>query len=271
MKNNWRIVAAIVLIIIAIVVFVFTIVMPYLEAQNAEKELNNGINQFEEYLDKVDGSMAQGEIVTVPQIPVATENTSPTEPTTSTYDSDALMQYIALRVAVDAHNKEIFENNQEGLLTKADCADIVLDVSEYGLPDGVFGVVSIPSIDVQMPLRLAASDKNLDKGFAQISYTSIPVGGPNTHSVIAAHRGWKGADYLKYVDKVAVGDMVYVQNPWETLEYVVTEIVIIKPWESEYLTIQPGKDLLTVCTCHPYGNGYNRYLLVCERASSSEN
>ena len=57
-----------------------------------------------------------------------------------------------------------------------------------------------------------------------------------------------------------------ITNYWGTLHYTVTEIKIIRPNEISQVLIQPGRDLLTVFTCHPYASGGKyRYLLICER------
>jgi len=39
--------------------------------------------------------------------------------------------------------------------------------------------------------------------------------------VIAGHRGWRGADYFRHIDRLAVGDTVTLTNLWETLTYTV--------------------------------------------------
>ena len=37
--------------------------------------------------------------------------------------------------------------------------------------------------------------------------------------VIAGHRGWRGADYFRHIDRLAVSDTVTLTNLWETLTY----------------------------------------------------
>jgi LPXTG-site transpeptidase (sortase) family protein len=84
--------------------------------------------------------------------------------------------------------------------------------------------------------------------------------------VIAGHRGWRGADYFRHIDKLAVGDTVTLTNLWGTLTYTVADIQIIQPHEVERIKIQPNRDLLTLLTCHPYASGgRQRYVVYCER------
>ena len=84
--------------------------------------------------------------------------------------------------------------------------------------------------------------------------------------VIAGHRGWRGADYFRHIDKLAVGDTVRLTNLWETLNYKVSEVRVISPNDVEAILIQPGHELLTLLTCRPPASGgKQRYLVFCER------
>ena len=52
------------------------------------------------------------------------------------------------------------------------------------------------------------------------------------------------------------------------MTYRVVEIKIIQPNQAEQILIQPGRDLLTLITCHPYGSGGRyRYVVYCARVS----
>ena len=84
--------------------------------------------------------------------------------------------------------------------------------------------------------------------------------------IIAGHRGWRGADYFRHIDRLQVGDTVTLTNLWETLTYTVADIQIIQPHEANKIKIQQGRDLLTLLTCHPYASGgRQRYVVYCER------
>lgn len=84
--------------------------------------------------------------------------------------------------------------------------------------------------------------------------------------IIAGHRGWKGADYFRHIDRLQVSDTVKRTNLWETLTYTVADIRIIQPHEVDKIKIQQSRDLLTLLTCHPYASGgRQRYVVCCER------
>ena len=128
------------------------------------------------------------------------------------------------------------------------------------------GVLEIPAMELIMPVYLGASDAHLAAGAAVLGNTSALIGGDNTNSVIAGHRGWKGADYFRHIDRLQVSDTVKLTNLWETLTYTVADIQIIQPHEVEKIKIQPNRDLLTLLTCHPYASGgRQRYVVYCER------
>ena len=124
-------------------------------------------------------------------------------------------------------------------------------------------------MELTMPVYLGASDDHLTAGAAVLGNTSAPIGGNNTNCVIAGHRGWRGADYFRHIDKLAVGDTVKLTNLWETLTYTVADIQIIQPHEVDMIKIQQGRDLLTLLTCHPYASGgKQRYVVYCERTEN---
>lgn len=138
------------------------------------------------------------------------------------------------------------------------------------LEDDLIGYIEIPDMDVRLPLYVGASSDHLDQGAAVLSGTSMPIGGENTNSVIAGHRGWRGGAYFQYIENMQIGSLVYVTNPWEKLTYEVTQIEIIYPSDIDSVMIQEGKDMITLLTCHPYmGGGRYRYLVYCVRADET--
>ena len=105
-------------------------------------------------------------------------------------------------------------------------------------------------------------------GAAVLTQTSIPIGGENTNSVIAGHRGYNGASYFRYIPDLQIGDEVVITNLWETLTYRVAETKIIAPNDVDEILIQDSKDRITLLTCHPYASGgKQRYLVICDRYS----
>lgn len=178
--------------------------------------------------------------------------------------------YKELYQEMKRYNAKLYVYKQKDLVDAFSYAQESFSLKEYGLDSDVFGTVSIPKINVIMPLYLGCSKTNMAKGFAQLTETSMPIGGPNTNCVIAGHRGYRGNPYLRDVEEIEIGDMVYIENLWETLAYQVVEIKIVAPYDSESIKIQEGRDLVTLLTCHPYRVANKRYLVICERVEWDE-
>ena len=193
--------------------------------------------------------------------------TQPTEDTPELTDSPELpREYQALWDAMVSYNDAIWEEKQAGLCDPWAYQQPSFTLGEYGLEEEVFGVLSIPALDLEMPLYLGATASHMAEGDAHLSQTSLPIGGRNTNCVIAGHRGWNGADYFRYITDLQPGDEVMITNLWETLTYRVTDTRIIMPNEVEQILIQEGRDMITLLTCHPYASGgKQRFLIFCDR------
>lgn len=175
-------------------------------------------------------------------------------------------RYPELLAALQEYNRQICTEKQCNLVDLEACEEPAADLTAYGIEDEILGVLEIPAMELTMPVYLGASDDHLAAGAAVLGNTSVPIGGANTNCVIAGHRGWKGADYFRHIDRLAVGDEVRITNLWETLTYTVADIQIIQPHEVDKIKIQSDRDLLTLLTCHPYASGgRQRYVVYCER------
>ena len=162
-------------------------------------------------------------------------------------------------------NRELFETRQADLTDPFAYEQTAVSLEEYGLEDNIIGFLRIPAIDLELPILLGASKENLELGAAHLTQTSYPIGGDNTNCVLAAHRGYYKAPMLREVEQLEIGDRVEVENFRETLTYTVCETRIIDPTDIDQLLIQPGRDLLTLVTCHPLGSNAQRYVVFCER------
>ena len=179
---------------------------------------------------------------------------------------DPEQQYPELLAALQKYNHQLYAEKQCNLTDLEACEESAADLTAYGIGDEIIGVLEITAMELTMPVYLGASDVHLTAGAAVLGNTSVPIGGDSTNCVIAGHRGWRGADYFRHIDRLQVGDTVTLTNLWETLTYTVADIQIIQPHEVEKIKIQPNRDLLTLLTCHPYASGgRQRYVVYCER------
>ena len=181
-------------------------------------------------------------------------------------EGEEIRPYSELWDAMTAYNQQIYTDGQSTLSEAGTYQAALFYLTDYGLPDETFGVISIPKLNLEMPLYLGATDENMAKGAAVLSGTSIPIGGNNTNAVIAGHRGWGGAAYFRYITELSIGEEVVITNLWERLRYLVVGTKTIEPNEIENILIQPGRDMVTLLTCHPYASGgKQRYLVYCQR------
>lgn len=136
--------------------------------------------------------------------------------------------------------------------------------------DDVFAFIEIPKIGEMLPIFLGATPKNLAKGVAQVTESSLPTGGSGTHSVIAGHRGYYGATFFRYIDQMEIGDLFYIHVLNKVLAYEVTGQAIIEPDDTSSLGIVEAEDLVTLLTCTPYPTDRYRLLIYGSRVYDEE-
>ena len=153
-------------------------------------------------------------------------------------------------VSVDDEN----ENNEQG----ESYADL-LNIGES------LGYITIPKIDVNLPIYNGTSQDVLSKGVGHMEQSSYPLGGESTHCVLTGHRGLPSAVLFTDLDKLEIGDEFYLHVLDEILAYKVDQIKVVEPNESGDLEIIEGKDYCTLVTCTPYAINSHRLLVRGER------
>jgi len=133
----------------------------------------------------------------------------------------------------------------------------ILDIDQ----EGTMGYISIPKIDVKIPIYHGTSAKVLQKGVGHLEGSSFPIGGDTTHSILAAHRGLPSARLFTDLDQIKKGDKFYIYIMDKILTYQVDQILVIDPSNTEPLQIQEGKDYITLVTCTPYAVNTHRLLV----------
>ena len=131
--------------------------------------------------------------------------------------------------------------------------------------NGIMAYVEIPKIDVRIPIYHGTSDAVLDKGAGHMPPTSLPVGGENTHAAISAHTGMASNPMFTDLELLEIGDLFYLHVLGSTLCYEVETINVVDPNNISLLKIQPGRDMVTLITCTPYGVNTHRLLVTGQR------
>lgn len=231
---------AVILFIVGLGFFSYPIVLK----ESFDKQAVNTIEEFEQL--KSTG------------LKIAENDSSDNEENTST------IPYAELRLAMFDYNERLFLNRQSGLIDQLSYEQPDFLLSDYGVDTNILGYITIPDIDINLPIYNGASTENMEKGATYLANTSLPVGGENTNCVIAAHSRYKSIYMFKEITQLEEGDEIRITNLWETLVYKVVETRIIAPDDSKNIYIQPGRSLVTLSTCYPYPDNYQRYLVYGE-------
>lgn len=131
----------------------------------------------------------------------------------------------------------------------------MLDISQ------IMGYVEIPTIDVTLPIAHGTEKDTLEDYVGHLKWSSLPVGGESTHSVISGHRGLPSSELFTNIDRLEIGDVFYIHVLGQTLEYWVDQINVVLPTDYTNLGIVEGRDYVTLMTCTPYGINSHRLLV----------
>ena len=132
----------------------------------------------------------------------------------------------------------------------------------------VMAYISIPKIDIYLPIYHGFSEAVLQSGIGHSERTSLPVGGAGTHCVLAGHTGLARIKVFDDIDKLEIGDKFYIYVLGEVLAYEVDKIDIVEPNNTDMIKIEDNKDYVTLVTCTPHVLNTHRLLV---RGSRVEN
>lgn len=133
------------------------------------------------------------------------------------------------------------------------------------LGSGVMGYISIDKIDVNLPIYHGTSDVELQVGVGHLVGSSLPVGGPSTHTVLAGHSGLPSASLFSDLEDLQKGDIFVLTVLGQRLGYEIDSMKVVLPEDVDDLKIRPGKDETTLITCTPYGINTHRLLVTGHR------
>jgi len=130
---------------------------------------------------------------------------------------------------------------------------------------GIMGYLQISAIGVNLPIYHSVEESVLQIAVGHIPGTSLPVGGERSHTVLSGHRGLPSAKLFSDLDRMVEGDIFTINVMGETITYMVDQIRIVLPEETDELAIKPGRDYCTLVTCTPYGVNTHRMLVRGKR------
>ena len=166
--------------------------------------------------------------------------------------------------------QQALEYNQ--LLSSSD-ADVLAQTYDYNKmlcigESKIMGYIEIPMLDVTLTVSHGTEEDVLSSGVGHIEWSSLPVGGVNTHSVLSAHRGLPSAKLFTDLDKLREGELFILNILNETLTYEVDQIRTVDPDDLSDLCVVPNQDYCTLVTCTPYGVNTHRLLVRGHRVEN---
>lgn len=177
-------------------------------------------------------------------------------------------QYQKILARAENYNKQFLETNIKWQLTKEEKKEYNSQLSID--QSGNMGFITIPKINVNLPIFHGTSEDVLQTSIGHLESTSLPVGGQSTHSVLSGHRGLPSAKLFSDLDKLRVGDRWTVNILDETYTYEVDQIRTVLPKDLSNLQIEEGKDYQTLLTCTPYGINTHRLLVRGHRVANED-
>ena len=149
------------------------------------------------------------------------------------------------------------------------------DLQEYNsllniTTGGIMGTLEIEVINVKLSIYHGTSEGVLQIGTGHFEGSSLPVGGPGSHSVITGHRGLPSAALLTNLDRMEIGDTFALHVLNESIWYQVDQITVVEPTDLSELDIMPDMDLCTLVTCTPLGVNSHRLLVRGHRVDGPD-
>ena len=174
-------------------------------------------------------------------------------------------RYDAIWSMAREYNGKLLSRNDPYGLPQALAVEYLQCLNVYD--NGLMGYLEIPVIDCLLSIYHGVDEAVLQTNVGHIEWSSLPVGGESSHCVLSGHRGLPSAELLTNIDHLEIGDVFYLHVLDEKLTYVVDDIAVVLPDETERLQIVEGKDYVTLVTCTPYGINSHRLLVRGERVN----
>lgn len=169
-----------------------------------------------------------------------------------------------IHAEMEEKNKEIAQQGSPGMDPYGNIRIVEDEVETQPVSfydEHTIGVVTIPKINVRLPIFDSTLPVFLEKGTSLLEGTSYPTGGESTHSVITSHAGLTQAKLFTDLEKLEEGDQFFIEINGRTLAYEVNQIKVVLPTEIDDVKVVEGEDFVTLLTCTPYMVNTHRLLV----------
>jgi len=169
--------------------------------------------------------------------------------------------------AAEAYNQELSQTGIQWIMDEEQKQRYNETLNVTG--SGIMGYIDIPKVNIQLPIYHGTDEAVLQIAVGHIEGSSLPVGGSGSHCIVSGHRGLPSARLFTDIDKMVEGDTFTLSILDRTLTYQVDQIRVVLPTDLSDLAIEPGKDLITLVTCTPYGVNTHRLLVRGHRVENA--
>ncbi|TXC93438.1 class D sortase [Metabacillus litoralis] len=128
------------------------------------------------------------------------------------------------------------------------------------------GEISIPKVDISVPIYEGTSEEELEKGAGHYSNSVMP--GEDNNTVISGHRD----TVFRKLKEVREHDVIKIETAKGIYTYRIEKVRIVDAEDKTVIVPKP-EATLTLTTCYPFtyiGNAPERYVLVGNLINSSE-
>jgi sortase A len=116
------------------------------------------------------------------------------------------------------------------------------------VPENMIGIMSIPKIDLSVPLVDGIDEASLK--YAVGHFKDTPMPGDAGNCAVAGHRSYTYNQYFNRLYELEPGDIISVKTRQGQFQYKVFEKKIVEPTDLDVLK-NTGDSIITLITCHP--------------------
>lgn len=180
-------------------------------------------------------------------------------------------QYVQSRLIVNYQNKIDELNDSYFKREWEKVNEVEYDKALNINDDGVMGYLEIPKISLKLAIYHGFSDEVLEKGIGHLPSSSLPIGVRNNHCVLVGHRGLPKAKLFSDLDRLEIGDVIYLYVLDKEFVYEVDKVLDMVDKDDSKAFDEAFKvresDNISLMTCTPYGINTHRLIVRGKRVN----
>jgi len=158
------------------------------------------------------------------------------------------VEYPAVPLEADALDDDIFEEDINAFFD-----------FNYAL-QMMTGILKIPSLNLTSPILKGDTQQNLNIGVCELRQ-SVNAGEPGNY-ILAGHYSRIRGRHFNRLPEIQIGASVLVQTDYDSFEYIVYEILFVRPEDTWAVPINIPDKIITLITCdYSQGEPYGRVIV----------